>query len=100
MGVSSAKRAQIFTGLSLFVAVYCPFLMAKRATILIVDKEKILVDLLIRALSSPELSGLGTTSADEGGRLVDLHRPDLVVIDPSIPNGIPLLASVRSGQFR
>src|SRR5947207_13054146 len=74
--------------------------MARKATILIVDKEKILVDLLIRSLSSPELSVVGTTSADEGGRLVDLHAPDLLVIDPSIPNGIPLLASVRSAPFK
>jgi DNA-binding NtrC family response regulator len=74
--------------------------MARKATILIVDKEKILVDLLIRSLSSPELSVVGATSADEGGRLVDLHGPDLLVIDPSIPNGIPLLSSVRSGPFK
>lgn len=74
--------------------------MATKATILIVDKEKILVDLLIRSLSSPELSVVGTTSADEGGRLVDLHGPDLLVIDPSIQNGIPLMASVRSGPFK
>src|SRR2546426_8784747 len=74
--------------------------MAKKATILIVDKEKILVDLLIRALSSRELSVVGTTSAEEGGRLVELHAPDLLVIDPSIENGIPLAASVRSGASK
>jgi DNA-binding NtrC family response regulator len=74
--------------------------MAKKATILIVDKEKILVDLLIRALSSPELSVIGATSADEGARLVDLHGPDLLVIDPSVQNGLPLISSLRSGQFK
>ena len=74
--------------------------MAKKATILILDKEKIPVDLLSRSLSSPELSVVGATSAEEGARLVDLHGPDLLVIDPSIPNGIPLLASVRSGPFK
>lgn len=74
--------------------------MAKKATILIVDREKILVDLLTRALSSPDLSVLGATSADEAARLVDLHGPDLLVIDPSIQNGIPLMASVRSGPFK
>ena len=74
--------------------------MPKKATILVVDREKILVDLLIRALSSSELSVLGTTSADDASRLVDLHGPNLLVIDPSIPNGIPLIATVRSGPFK
>ena len=74
--------------------------MAKEATILIVDKEKILVDLLVRSLASPDISVAGTTSADEAARLVDLHGPDLVVIDPSIPNGLPLISSVRSGPFK
>ena len=74
--------------------------MAKKATILIVDKEKILVDLLIRALSSQELSVLGTTSADEGARLVDLHLPHLLVIDPTVQNGLPLISSVRTGPIK
>ncbi len=74
--------------------------MAAKATILIIDKEKILVDLLIRAFSSPELSVLGATSAEEGACLADLHGPDLVVIDPAIPNGIPLVSSLRSGSVR
>jgi len=74
--------------------------MGQKATILIVDKEKILVDLLVRALTSPDLSVFGTTSADEGARLVDVHGPDLLVIDPSIQNGLPLMSSVRSGQFK
>lgn len=74
--------------------------MATKATILFIDREKILVDLLIRALSSPELSVIGATSADEGARLVDLHGPDLVVMDPSIPNGLSLVSSVRSGAYK
>src|SRR5437879_7522020 len=74
--------------------------MAKKATILIVDKEKILVDLLIRALSSPELLVIGTTSADEGARLVDLHGPDLSVIDASVQNGLPLVSSLNSGPIK
>ena len=71
-----------------------------KKTILIVDQDKILVDLLIRALSPNDLSVLGTTSADEAAHLLDLHSPDLLVIDPAIPNGIQLLQSVRSGGFK
>lgn len=70
--------------------------MAKKATILIVDKEKILVDLLIRTLSTAEVSVAGTTSAEEGARLIDLYGPDLIVIDPSLQNGFSLLSSIKA----
>jgi DNA-binding NtrC family response regulator len=72
--------------------------MDKKATILIVERERILVDLLIRTLTSPELLVVGATSAEEGSRLFDLHAPDLVVIDPSVHNGLPLLVSIHSGN--
>jgi DNA-binding NtrC family response regulator len=71
-----------------------------KKTILIVDHDRILVDLLMRALSPNDLSVLGTTSADEAARLLDSHAPDLLVIDPAIPNGIQLLHSVRSGGLK
>ena len=74
--------------------------MPNKATILIVDKEKILVDLLVRALSSPQLSVIGTTSADEGARLIDLHAPDVSVIDPSVQNALALISSLSSGPFK
>jgi len=74
--------------------------MANKATILIVDREKILVDLLTRALSSTELTVMGTTSAEEAARMVELRGPEVVVIDPAIPNGIPLIASIRSGPVK
>src|SRR5262249_22542836 len=38
--------------------------------------------------------------AEEGARLVDMHGPDLLVIDPSIQNGPLLMSSVRAGQFK
>jgi len=75
-------------------------LMAKKATILIVDREKILVDLLTRALATPDVSVLGTTSAEEAARLLDRHEPDLMVIDPTVENGIPLLAALVAGPLK
>ena len=77
---------------------YTATLMAK-ATILIVDKEKILIDLLVRTLSTADVSVLGATSAVEGARLIDSQRPELLVIDPRIENSGPLMTSVRSGAF-
>jgi DNA-binding NtrC family response regulator len=74
--------------------------MANKATILIVDREKILVDLLARGLSSPELTVLGTTSADEAARLVELHGPDVVVVDPTLQNGLALISGLRSSPIK
>jgi DNA-binding response OmpR family regulator len=74
--------------------------MAIKATLLIVDREKILVDLLTRALSSPELIVLGATTAEEAVQLIDLNDPDLIVIDPSLPNGMPLISSMRSAPSK
>ena len=72
--------------------------MAK-STILVVDKEKILVDLLIRALSSDDVAAFGTTSAEEALRLLDMNAPALVVLDPSVSSSSALLdAVVRSGS--
>jgi DNA-binding response OmpR family regulator len=73
--------------------------MGKKPTILIADKEKILVDLLTRSLSSPQLSVLGTTTAEEAARLYERYEPDLLVIDPTIPNGFALIQSIQ-GHFK
>jgi DNA-binding NtrC family response regulator len=74
--------------------------MAKKATILMVDREKILVDLLTRALATPELAVLGATSADDAARLLDLHKPDLVVVDPTVQNGFQLVTALVAGPLK
>ncbi len=73
--------------------------MAK-AKILIVDREKILVDLLTRSLSSPELSVFGATTAEQAARLLDLHGPELVVIDLTIPNGLVFVSAAKAPPFK
>src|SRR5438093_6477141 len=75
--------------------------MARRVAILILDKEKMLIDLLTRALVSPEVHVFGATTAAQGAQVIDLHAPDILVIDPSIENGLLLLrSSVRSGKAK
>src|SRR5688572_30438908 len=74
--------------------------MATKSTLLIVDREKMLVDLLTRALSSAELTVLGATTAEEAVKLIDLRSPDLLVIDPALSNGMPLIASLRSAPSK
>jgi len=65
-----------------------------KSTILVVDKEKILVDLLVRALSSDDIKAFGTTSTEEALRLLEMQSPALVVIDPTIPGGFNLVDAV------
>ena len=65
-----------------------------KSTILVVDKEKILVDLLVRALLSDDIRAFGTTSTEEALRLLEMQSPALVVIDPTIPSGFNLLDAV------
>jgi len=73
--------------------------MAK-STILVVDKEKILVDLLIRALASDEVAAFGTTSAQEALRLLDMNAPTLVVLDTSVSSGSGLLDAVVQSKAK
>jgi len=70
--------------------------MAKKATLVIVDREKIIVDLLTRALATAKLAVFGTTTAEAAAKLIDLHGADVLVIDPSIQNGLALASSVRA----
>ena len=69
--------------------------MAAKATILIVDKEKILVDLMVHALKSMDLSVVGANSVEHARRLRETHSPDLVVIDPTIEDGSAFIESLR-----
>lgn len=73
--------------------------MAK-STILVVDKEKILVDLMIRALSSDEVAAFGATSAQEALRLLDMNAPTLVVLDTSVASGSGLLDAVVQSKTK
>jgi len=101
MAIASAESVAIFRAFSVFSSAILPTrVMANKATILIVDREKILVDLLARGLSSPELTVLGTTSADEAARLVELHGPDVVVVDPTLQNGLALISGLRSSPIK
>jgi DNA-binding NtrC family response regulator len=73
--------------------------MAK-STILIVDREKILADLLTRALTSEDVAAYGATTADEALRQIAMHPPSLVVVDASIPGGTTLLEDVTKSSSK
>lgn len=70
--------------------------MSVKNTILIVDQEKVLGDLLVDLFPADSFEILSATSSEEGRRLADLHVPSLAVIDPAIPYGFPLIDFLRS----
>ena len=70
--------------------------MAGKTAILIVDREKILVDLLVHALKADGLSIIGATTVEQGQQLTDLHVPGLVIVDPAVPGGQKFLDNLRT----
>jgi DNA-binding response OmpR family regulator len=70
--------------------------MTVRNTILIVDEEKILSDLLADVFPPDSFDVFNATSSDEALRLANLHLPHLAIVDPAIPLGFQLIAFLRS----
>jgi DNA-binding response OmpR family regulator len=60
-------------------------------TILIVDQEKVLGDLLVDIFPAESFEIFKAVSADEGRQLADLHVPNLAIVDPLIPSGFQLM---------
>ena len=56
-----------------------------------------LVDLLVRSLDGDDLAMFGAASVVEAGRIFDERRPDLVIVDPSVPGGFEFVDQVRRG---
>ena len=71
--------------------------MSERAIILVVNTERILVDLLVRSLEGDDLATYGASSVFEASRLFENHQPDLVIIDPTIDGGFDFLKKVQTG---
>ncbi len=71
--------------------------MSDRAIVLVVNRERILVDLLVHALESDNLAMFGASSVLEATRLFEQHRPDLIIVDPTVAGGFELMDQVRGG---
>src|SRR2546426_11368326 len=75
--------------------------MTAKNTILIVDQEKVLGDLLVDLFPNESFEIFKATSSDEGQQLAVLHAPNLAIVDPSIPSGFQLIDFLRtSGTSR
>ena len=67
-------------------------------TILVIDDNPNVVDILGRCLREEGYGVLGALTSDEGLKLAILSRPELVLLDLALPgtNGIELLKRIRS----
>jgi DNA-binding response OmpR family regulator len=68
------------------------------ATILVIDDTPGVVDILVTVLREEGYEVFGARTGEEGLQLFTLSRPDLVLLDISLPdtNGLELLARIRS----
>src|SRR5262245_27022892 len=68
------------------------------ARILVVDDEPAVVDMLVTCLREEGYGVVGAETSDEGLKLAILSRPELVLLDITLPgmNGIELLKRIRS----
>ena len=71
--------------------------MADRAVVLVLNSEKMLVDLLVRSLEGDDLAMFGAASVTEAARLFEQNQPDLVIVDPAVPDGFDFIDQVRCG---
>ena len=71
--------------------------METRSVVLVIDSQKILVDLLIQALQGDRLEAFGVTSMREAARVFEEQRPDLVIVDPTIDGSSEFLELIRGG---
>jgi len=64
-------------------------------TIVLVEREQLLLDLLTSALQSDDLKVYGVTDVDQGRQLVKMHSPALLVVDFGISEVVAFLESSR-----
>jgi len=66
--------------------------------VLVVDDDPKIVHVLVHALRAQRYDVLGALTARDGLRLISTSRPDLVLLDLTLPgmSGIELLRSIRS----
>ena len=66
--------------------------------ILVIDDNPAVVDLLVTCLREQGYEVVGALTSDDGLRLITLSRPDLVLLDITLPgmNGIEVLKRIRS----
>ena len=71
----------------------------RKKTILIIDDEEQFGKLLkLNLEASTEYAGLTATTGAEGLRLVQTHKPDLVLLDIKMPdaNGLDILKQIKA----
>jgi DNA-binding response OmpR family regulator len=75
-----------------------PMMRVPVARILVIDDNPAVVDLLVTCLREQGYEVSGALTSDDGLRLITLSRPDLVLLDMTLPgmNGIEVLKQIQS----
>lgn len=72
----------------------------RQKTILVVDDDPFIVDILLRHLKAKGFRTLGTTDPETAYGLAEKERPDLIISDIAMPalDGFALLENLRGNQ--
>src|SRR5437867_4676396 len=75
-----------------------PLMRVPIARILVIDDNSAVVHFLVTCLREQGYGVLGALTSDDGLRLITSSRPDLVLLDITLPgiNGIEMLKRIRS----
>jgi len=75
-----------------------PMMRVPIARIFVIDDNPAVVDLLVTCLGEEGDGVIGALTSDDGLRLITSSRPDLVLLDITLPgmNGIEVLKRIRS----
>jgi DNA-binding response OmpR family regulator len=70
-------------------------------TVLIVDDEQLVCDLLVQFLSLRGYRALGVKDGEQALSMIEQTRPDLILLDLMLPgmNGVELLRRLRDNNF-
>jgi DNA-binding response OmpR family regulator len=70
----------------------------QRAIVLIVDSDRKFIDQFSQRLNSEKLQAIGTSAIEEAQALFELHHPETVILDPSIPGAFDFLQHLRNAD--
>ncbi len=75
--------------------------MGQKKKILIVDDEKVLLELLVSKMKQNGFAAIGARDGDEGLQTALAERPDLILLDIVMPkmDGITVLKKLRQDKW-
>jgi DNA-binding NtrC family response regulator len=69
-----------------------------RSSVLVIHEDQLLLDLITIQLTRDGLNAIPTTSCSKARLLIENTRPELVILDASLPDSIDLLKDIRASD--